>query len=97
MHAACMKVELRLRDVHSLKEKRHVIASLRSHIQTKFLVAFAEVDHQDKWQRASVGVAVVSGQAGQLDRLLVSVRRAVEATPGVEMLEYAVSHLESPE
>lgn len=96
MHAAAMSVELRLRDVHSLKEKRQVMAALRSHIESKFSVAFAETDHQDKWQRATVGVAVVSAQAGQLDRLLVSVRKAIDMAPGVEVLDYGVSHLERP-
>lgn len=96
MHAAAMNVELRLRDVHSLKEKRHVIGSLRTLVTTKFPVAFAEVDHQDKWQRSTVGVAAVSSHAGQLERLLVAVRNAIDGAAGVEVLDYAVSHLERP-
>jgi uncharacterized protein YlxP (DUF503 family) len=96
MHAAAMSVELRLRDVQSLKEKRHVLSSLRTLVTTKFPVAFAEVDHQNAWQRSTVGIAAVSPQAGQLDRILVSVRRAIDSAPGVEMLDYAVSHLERP-
>jgi uncharacterized protein YlxP (DUF503 family) len=97
MHAAAMKVELRLRDVHSLKEKRHVVNGLRTLVLGKFPVSFAEVDHQDKWQRATVGIAAVSGQQGQLDRVLHSVRRTIDGAAGVEMLDYAVSHLEQPE
>ena len=96
MHAAALEVELLFRDVHSLKEKRHVLASLRSLIESKFSVAFAEIDHQDKWQRATIGVAAVSGRPGQLDRVLVGVRRAIDTAPGVEILDYAVSHLERP-
>ena len=96
MHAAAMSVELRLRDVQSLKEKRHVLSSLRTLVTTKFPVAFAEVDHQNTWQRATVGIAAVSPQAGQLDRILVSVRKAIDAAPGVEVLDYGVSHLERP-
>jgi uncharacterized protein YlxP (DUF503 family) len=96
MYAAAMSVDLRLRDVHSLKEKRHVMTSLRNVVESKFSVSFAEVDHQDKWQRATIGVAAVSGQAGQLDRVLVSVRKAIETAPGVEILDYAIGHLERP-
>ena len=97
MHAAAMSVELRLRDVHSLKEKRHVMASVRAAVEGRHPVGFAEVDHQDKWQRATVGIAAVSGQAGQLDRVLVSVRKTIDTQPGVEVLDYTVSHLERPE
>lgn len=97
MYVAAMRVELLLRGVGSLKEKRHVIASLISHLDRAMRVSVAEVDHHDKWQRATVGVAVVAPQAGQLDRILVSVRKAIDNHPGVEVLDHAVSHLETPE
>jgi len=96
MHAAAMSVDLRLRDVHSLKEKRHVMTTIRNLVESKFSVSFAEVEHQDKWQRATIGIAAVSGQPGQVDRVLVSVRRAIETAPGVEVLDYGIGHLETP-
>ena len=88
-------LELHVHGSHSLKEKRHVMTSLRNAVESKFSVSFAEVDHQDKWQRAAVGVAAVAPQAGQLDRILVAVRKAVESHPGVEVLEYTVAHMEN--
>ena len=84
-----------MRGVSSLKEKRHVVTSLTSHLDRNLHVGVAEVDHQDKWQRAAIGVAAVAPQAGQLERILVSVRKAIEARPGVEILEYTTSHMES--
>lgn len=97
MYAAAMRVELLLRGVASLKEKRHVVSSLVAHLDENLRVGVAEVDHQDKWQRCAVGIAAVAPQLGQLDRILVTVRRAIEKRPGVEILDYAVSHLETPE
>ncbi len=91
-----MRVELLLRGVNSLKEKRHVLTSLISHLDRNLRVAVAEVDHQDKWQRAAIGVAAVAAQAGQLDRVFVGARRAIESRPGVEILDFAISHLEKP-
>lgn len=84
-----------MRDVGSLKEKRRLLTALISHLDNKLPVGVAEVDHQDKWQRAAVGVAVVAPQAGQLERILLAVRRAVESHPGVEVLDYTVSHMEN--
>lgn len=84
-----------MRGVGSLKEKRRLLTSLITHLDAKMHVGVAEVDHQDKWQRATIGVAAVAPQAGQLDRVLLAVRKAVESHPGVEVLDYAVAHLEN--
>lgn len=97
MHTAAMRVELRIRDAGSLKEKRHVVKALRSRLLTTFGVAVAEVDHQDKWQRATLGIAAVAASPGHVDRILHTVRAAIDEDARVEILEYAVSHLEGPE
>ena len=54
------------------------------------------MDHQDLWKRSTLGVALVSGQAGHLDRQVHSVRRFIERVPEVEVLTVGVSHLEDP-
>lgn len=89
-----MRLELLMRGVGSLKEKRRLITALISHLDSKLHVGVAEVDHQEKWQRAAVGVAAVAPQAGQLERILVAVRKAAESHPGVEVIDYVVSHME---
>ncbi len=96
MHTAALRVELRIRGVGSLKEKRHVISSLRAHLTKTFDVAVAEVDHLDKWQRATIGVAAVASSAGHLDRILHTVRVAIDQEPRVEVLDYVVGHMEGP-
>jgi len=53
-------VELHLPDVGSLKGKRHVLKGLKEKLRRRFEVAVAEVDHQDSWQRATLGLAYVS-------------------------------------
>lgn len=97
MYAAAMRLELLLRGVGSLKEKRHVITSLISQLDESLRVGVSEVDHQDKWQRSSIGVAAVAPQPGQLDRIFVTVRKMTEARPGIEIIDYAVTHMEAAE
>ena len=53
-----------------------------------YAAAVAEVDHQDLWQRAALGVAVVSGERRHVGEMLQSVRRLVEATHGAELLDW---------
>jgi uncharacterized protein YlxP (DUF503 family) len=48
----------------------------------------AEVDHHDLWQRAALGVAVVSGESRQVDELLQTVRNLVHGTVGAELLDW---------
>ncbi len=95
MYAAAVRIELRIRDAHSLKEKRHVVKSVSSHVARAFGVAVAEVDHQDLWNRATLGIAAVAPQASQLDRILHTVERHLRDRRDVELLAVDVNHLEN--
>lgn len=61
MFVAVISFELSIPTATSLKDKRRVIRSLIGKAQAKFGVAAAEVGDQDLWQRAQVGMALVSG------------------------------------
>ena len=54
----------------------------------------AEVDHQDTWQRAAIGVAVVSASAGHLQEVLDSVERFVAAAADIELLDIETTWLD---
>jgi hypothetical protein len=97
MHAAAVRLELRIRNARSLKEKRNVIKGVVKHIGRTFGVAVAEVDHHDLWNRATLGVAAVAPQASHLDRILHAVEQHVRERTDVELLGSSVSHLEKPE
>ena len=71
---------------HSLKEKRAVVKPILEGARRRYLVAAAEVDHHDQWQRAGLGFAVVSGDAGHCSEVLSAVERFVWSFPEVEVL-----------
>lgn len=52
----------------------------------RFQVAAAEVDHQDKWQRAGLGFAVVGAGAGHVEEVLDGVERFVWSFPEAQVL-----------
>jgi uncharacterized protein YlxP (DUF503 family) len=93
MHAAALRVELLLRDVQSLKQKRSRLKSVTHQLTKRYPVAVAEIDHQDLWKRSTLGIAAVAAQAGQLDRLLHSVVRWLDGLADVEVLETGTAHL----
>lgn len=88
MFVGIARIELHLPGSSSLKDKRSVVRGLKERIRHRVQAAVAEVDHQDLWQRASLGVSVVSGERGQVDSMLQSVRRLVEATYEAQLLEW---------
>ena len=94
MHAAALRLELRIAEARSLKKKRSVLKALMSQLSSTFPVAVSEVGFQDQWKRATVGVAVVAPQASQLDRLIHGVQRMMLEHPDVELLEIGIAHLE---
>ena len=57
-------VELHLHypDSHDLKGKRKHVQSLKTLLRQRFGASVAEVDHQDKWQRATLLCALVGGR-----------------------------------
>lgn len=71
------QITLHLPDCHSLKEKRQVITSIMARVRNQFSVAIAEVDEQDRWQIAKVGV---SNDSQHADAMLGRVRRYIEET-----------------
>ena len=88
MFVGIVRVELHLPASASLKDKRAVVQSLKERIRHRVRAAVAEVDHLELWQRAALGVSVVSGEHGQVAELLQSVRSIVESRPDAVVLDW---------
>jgi uncharacterized protein len=84
------RLDLRIPASGSLKSKRHVVKALTGGLRAKFNVAVAEVDHQDLWQRATLGVTCISESAFHAQKMLREIERYVERDGRVEMLSAAV-------
>jgi len=94
MHIGVCTIELRLPGNGSLKGKRSVVKSIVTRVSHEFNVSIAEVDAQDSWQRAVLGVACVSPGAGYAHGLLEQVVQWIEANrPDVILLEYEIEML----
>lgn len=93
MYVGALHIELRIRGMRSLKEKRRVIKKITADIGSAHPVAVAEVDHQDLWQRADLGIAAVSGSRGHVDRMLASIARDLDRHPEVEVLSTGRTYL----
>jgi uncharacterized protein YlxP (DUF503 family) len=84
-YTSCMiigvsQITLHLPGCHSLKDKRQIIKSVMARVRQQFEVAIAEVDEQDRWQIAILGVSCVSNSSQHIDEILGRVRRYIEET-----------------
>ena len=88
MFVGIVRIELHVSAAGSLKDKRAVIRSLKERIRHRVQAAVAEVDHQDLWQRAALGVCVVSGELRQVDEMIQAVRNVVDTVPAAQVLDW---------
>ncbi len=96
MYVGAVMLELFFPGCRSLKEKRQALKSITDKVRARFDVAVAEVDHQDLWQRGTIGVACVSENSYQADLLIQKVRRFIEDLNRAEIIETKTA-LFSPE
>jgi uncharacterized protein YlxP (DUF503 family) len=78
MHVGACLITLHLAGSESLKDKRQVIRSLIERMRRQFNVAMAEVEEQESWQTAVLGLSVVSNEAGHAARQLERIVAAIE-------------------
>ncbi len=89
MFIGIARFELFIPAARSLKDKRHVLRSITASVQRKLSVAVAEVEYQDLWQRAAVGVSCVGGTMTQCRELLQETEKAIAraAVGGAEIVD----------
>ncbi|MGA3018585.1 MAG: DUF503 domain-containing protein [Bryobacteraceae bacterium] len=86
-------LELRLENAHSLKEKRHVVESLKDRLRHKFNVAVAEIEYQELWQRSAVAAVTVSSDRVHAEKVLCAVEEEAAALLGAELTGATVEWL----
>ena len=91
MTVGMCKIGLRIPENLSLKGKRQVVKSVVARIRNKFDVAVAEVDDNDLWQVATIGVCCVSNDKRHANQILSRVVDfVVNSHFDVEILDYEI-------
>ena len=84
-------VEMFISNSQSLKDKRQVLHSVKDRLRDKFNLSVAEVDEQDLWQKAVLGIACVANESGHVNRVMEQALNLVKSIPSVEIVR---THLE---
>jgi uncharacterized protein YlxP (DUF503 family) len=88
MVVGVVRIELHLPGSRSLKDKRQVVRSLKERLRERVHASVAEVEHQDLWQRAALGLAVVAADGGQVRERLGLARSIVDSYLQAQVLDW---------
>ena len=78
MFIGVLRLVFQIPGAASLKDRRRVVKSFKDRVRARFPVSIAEVGDLERWQVATLGVAIVSGEAARCSEVLSAVSRAAE-------------------
>ncbi len=94
MNVGVCRVKLRFPENLTLKGKRQVLKSITTRIRSKFNVSVAEVDDNNLWQLATLGICCVSNNKRYTNEVLSrAVDFIVNGRFQVEILDYEIEIL----
>lgn len=90
MFIGIARFELFIPEARSLKDKRHVLRSVLDQMRNKYpAAAVAEVDHQDLWQRAAIGVSCVAATESHARKVMQELEKTIgrAAVDGADIVD----------
>ncbi len=94
MSIGALRVRLRFPENESLKGKRRMLKSITAQVRNKFNVSIAEVEDQDLWQLATLGIVCVSSNRRYTNEILSKVMELITRIRGdAEILDYEIEFL----
>ena len=92
--SASVKSNCACRTIYLLKGKRQVVKSVTARLKNKFNVSVAEVEDNDLWQLATIGICFVSNDKRFTNEVLSkAVELVVNSQGDFEMLDYEIEIL----
>ena len=93
MIVGLMKISLLARSVHSLKEKRRIVSSIKEKLKNKFNISIIESDFQDVWQKIEISIAILSGSKEIAEKVFRQCEDHIFDNYPVEILNIEIEYL----
>jgi uncharacterized protein len=91
MFVGALRIELYMPQCRTLKDKRQIVKSIIDRTGNRFNISIAEVDHQELWQRSSLGIASVSNSEYAVREMLSRVDRSIRSLGKAEVIESPIT------
>ena len=82
------QVDIYLPGINSLKQKRSILQMVKMRLRNKFNLSIAEVGHNHLWQRALLGIAVVSNERRQVQSSLDNIIKFLDTQRELKVIDY---------
>ena len=93
MTVGLLQLEVHLPTAQSLKDKRSIVKRLKDQLRGQFNVAVAELDPNERWQRATVGISTLGEDRTYVQGVLTQVTEWVRKTGLVELIQVEQEYL----
>ena len=97
MIVGLLQLDVHVPHAQSLKDKRSVVKRLKDQLRGRFNVAVAEVEANETWQRATLGLSTVGEDHAYVRGLLSQVTNWIRATRLVELIRVDEEYLSAEE
>jgi len=88
-----MKIDLLAKSVHSLKEKRRIVSSIKDKLKNKFNISIIESDYQDVWQKIQISIALLTGSKVIAGKIFDQCEEHIFSNYPVEILNIDIEYL----
>jgi len=93
MVVGTLTVRILIPGAQSLKDKRRVLKGLKDRIRNGFNVSVSEIDANDLWQRATLGIAMAGDDRRYINGALSDLINFLRAQPGSQLVDYELEFL----
>ena len=86
MIVAGLVLDFRARSIHSLKEKRRILSSIKEKLRRQFNISIIESDNQDLWQMIQISIAMVAHSKVVIDKTFNQIEEYIMENYPLELL-----------
>ncbi|MDX2479635.1 MAG: DUF503 domain-containing protein [Desulfuromusa sp.] len=93
MIVGVIRIDLRLFDIHSLKQKRSLVSRLLNRLRSKFPLSVAEVGCLDLLQRTVFGASMTAGTETLIQSVFKNLEDELYSSGMVEIIELDIEYI----
>ncbi len=93
MVVGVIRIDLRLFDIHSLKQKRSQVSRLLNRLRSKFPVSVAEVGCLDLLQRTVLGASMTAGTEAIIQSVFKNLEEELYSSGMAEVIDLDIEYL----
>lgn len=93
MIVGVQRLDIRLYEIQSLKQKRSQVNKILARLRSRFPISAAEVGCHDLLQRAIIGLSMTAGSESQLESVFNKIEEEIYSSGFAELLDSDVEFL----